>query len=105
MSKPLDESSNSNQSQTPYEFINRKSGFFSQRRSAVIAVGSLAIALSIAVPSFGTFVVGTVNSAFGISPASAAVTTNETPRTELEPGTTFVGVRFSRAQAFFVSRS
>ena len=77
MTKPLDESSNSNQSQTPYEFINPKSGFFSKFGSAAIAVGSLAIAFSIAVPSFGAFVCDTVNSAFGISPATAAVTTTQ----------------------------
>jgi hypothetical protein len=77
MPKPLNESSNSNQSQTPYEFINRKSRFFYKFGSAAIAVGSLAIALSIAVPSFGSFVGDTVTSAFGISPATAAVTTTQ----------------------------
>ena len=77
MPKPLNESSNSNQSQTPYEFNNRKFGFFSKFGSAAIAVGSLAIALSIAVPSFGAFIGDTVNSAFGISPATAAVTTTQ----------------------------
>jgi hypothetical protein len=56
VTKPLNESSNSNQSQTPYEFINRKSGFFSKYGSAAIAVGSPATAFSIAVPSFGAFV-------------------------------------------------
>jgi len=75
MPKPLNESSNSNQSQTPYEFNNRKSEFLSKFGSAAIAVGSLATALSIAVPSFGAFIGDTVNSAFGISPATAAVTT------------------------------
>ena len=75
MTKPLDESSNSNQSQTPYEFNNRKSGFFSKFGSLAIAVGSPATALSIAVPRFGAFVCDTVNSAFGISPVTAAVTT------------------------------
>ena len=77
MSKPLNESSNSNQSQRPCEFINRESGFLSKFGSAAIAVGSLATALSIAVPSFGAFVGDTVNSAFGISPATAAVTTTQ----------------------------
>ena len=77
MPKPLNESSNSNQSQTPYEFNNRKSGFFSKFGSAAIAVGSLATALSIAVPSFGAFFCDTVNSALGISPATAAVTTTQ----------------------------
>jgi len=77
MPKPLNESSNSNQSQTPYEFNNRKFGFFSKFGSAAIAVGSLAIALSIAVPSFGAFIGDTVTSAFGISPAIAAVTTTQ----------------------------
>jgi len=42
MPKPLNESSNLNQSKTPYEFNNRKSGFFSKFGSAAIAVGSLA---------------------------------------------------------------
>ena len=79
MSKPLNESSNSNQSQRPCEFINRESGFLSKFGSAAIAVGSLATALSIAVPSFGAFVGDTVNSAFGISPATAAVTDNQSP--------------------------
>jgi len=78
VTKPLDESSNSNQSQTPYEFNNRKSGFFSKFGSAAIAVGSLATALSIAVPSFGALIGDTVNSAFGISPATAAATTTQT---------------------------
>ena len=75
MSKQENESKAPNQSQTPYEFDNRRSGFFSKFGSAAIAVGSLAIALSIAVPSLGAFVGETVNSAFGISPATAAVTT------------------------------
>jgi len=39
-----------------------------------IAVGSPAIALSIAVPSLGAFVGDTVNSAVGISPATGSVT-------------------------------
>jgi hypothetical protein len=77
MPKPLNESSNSNQSQTPYEFNNCKFGFFSKCGSAAIAVGSLTIALSIAVPSFGAFIGDNVNSAFDISPATAAVTTNQ----------------------------
>ena len=74
MSKQENESKAPNQSQTPYEFINRKSRFFSKFGSLAIAVGSLAIALSIAVPSFGAFVGDAVNSAFGIFPATAAVT-------------------------------
>ena len=53
MPKPLNESSNSNQSKTPYEFNNRKSGFFSNFGYAEIAVGSLATALSIGAPSVG----------------------------------------------------
>jgi len=75
--RPLNESSNSNQSKTPYEFNNRKSGFFSKFGSAAIAVGSLATALSIAVPSVGAYVGDTVTSAFGISPATAAVKTTQ----------------------------
>jgi len=70
VSKQENESKAPNQSQTPHEFNNRKSGFFSKFGSAAIAIGSLATALSIAVPSFGAFVGETVNSAFGISPAT-----------------------------------
>jgi len=77
MPKPLNESSNSNQSQTPCEFNNRKFGFFSKFGSAAIAVGSLATALSIAVPSVGAYVGETVTSAFGISPATESVTDNQ----------------------------
>jgi len=77
VSKQENESKAPNQSQTPYEFNNRKSGFFSKFGSAAIAVGSLATALSIAVPSFEAFVSDTVNSAFGISPATPAVTTTQ----------------------------
>jgi hypothetical protein len=75
--KQENESKAPNQSQTPCEFNNRKSGFLSKFGSAAIAVGSLATALSIAMPSFGAFVGDTVNSAFGISPATAAVTTTQ----------------------------
>jgi hypothetical protein len=77
VSKQENESKAPNPSQAPYEFNNRKSGFFSKFGSAPIAVGSPAIALSIAVPSFGAFVGDTVNSAFGISSATAAVTTTQ----------------------------
>ena len=77
MPKQENESKAPNQSKTPYEFNNRKSGFLSKFGSAAIAVGSLATALSIAVPSFGAFVGDTVNSTFGISPATAAVTTTQ----------------------------
>ena len=45
--------------------------FFSKFESAAIAAGSLATALSIAVPSVGAFVSEAVTSAFGISPATA----------------------------------
>ena len=86
MPKPLNESSNSNQSKTPYEFNNRKSGFFSKFGSAAIAVGSLATALSIAVPSVGAYVGETVTSAFGISPATGSVT--DTQPTAAKTGTT-----------------
>jgi len=74
MLKPLDESSNSNQSKRPYKFNNRKSGFSSKFGSAAIAVGSLATALSIAVPSVGAHVGETVTRAFGVSPATGSVT-------------------------------
>ena len=74
MSKQENESKAPNQSQTPYEFDNRRSGFFSKFGSAAIAVGSPATALSIALPSFGAFVGDTVNSAFDISPATGSVT-------------------------------
>ena len=74
MSKQENESKAPNQSQTPYEFIDRKSGFFFKFGSLAIAVGSPATALSIAVPSFGAFVGDTVNSAVGISPATGSVT-------------------------------
>jgi len=77
VSKQENESKAPNQSKTPYEFNNRKSGFLSEFGSAAIAVGSLATALSIAVPSFGAFFCDTVNSALGISPATAAVTTTQ----------------------------
>ena len=86
MPKPLNESSNSNQSQTPCEFNNRKFGFFSKFGSAAIAVGSLATALSIAVPSVGAYVGETVTSAFGISPATGSVT--DTQPTAAKTGTT-----------------
>ena len=56
MSKQENESKAPNQSQAPYEFNHRKSGFFSKFGSAAIAVGSPATAFSIAVPSFGAFV-------------------------------------------------
>jgi len=77
VSKQENESKAPNQSQTPYEFNNRKSGSFSKFGSAATAVGSLATVLSIAAPSFGAFVGETVTSAFGISPATAAVTSTQ----------------------------
>ena len=74
MSRQKNESKAPNQSQAPYEFNNRKSGFFSKFGSAAIAVGSLATALSIAVPSFGAFVGETVTSAFVVSRKTGSVT-------------------------------
>jgi len=74
MPKTLNESSNSNQSQTPYEFNNLKSGFLSKFGFAAIAVGSLATALSIAVPSVGSYVGETVTSAFVVSRKTGSVT-------------------------------
>ena len=59
---------------TPYEFNNRQSGFFAKCGSQAIAVGSLATAPLIAVPSVGVFVGETATSTFGISPATAALT-------------------------------
>jgi hypothetical protein len=77
VSRQKNESKAPNRSQAPYEFNIRKSRFLSKFGSAAIAVGSLATALSIAVPSFGAFVGETVTSAFGISPATAAVTSTQ----------------------------
>ena len=52
-----------------YEFDNRKPSLMSRVGSTVIAVGSVATAISIAMPSFGAFLVQetvAVGSAFGI---------------------------------------
>jgi len=43
VTKPLDESSNSNQSEKPYEFNNRKSGFLSKFGSAATARADVTI--------------------------------------------------------------
>lgn len=70
-----------------YEFDNRKPGFASKFGSTVIAVGSVATAISIAMPSVGSFVVeqtAAAGAAFGVNnenqaePGSVAAAVAET---------------------------
>jgi hypothetical protein len=99
MPKPLNESSNSNQSKTPYEFNNRKSGFLSKFGSAAIAVGSLATALSIAVPSVEAYVGATVTTAFVISRETGSVTETQ-PTTAMTGSTSEAKIPGGKSQIF-----
>ena len=86
-----------------YEFDNRKPSAMSRIGSTVIAVGSVATAISIAMPSVGAFVVqetAAVGSAFGLAATPAA---DQTPSSSSAPSQTTAGAPAQATNATIVS--